>query len=91
MIKKILRVIAEKGSTTSFELELGSSPCINSIGNGKNNVSQLIEYFNEDHVVAVTYRDEQELGDEKIKYEDLKKDIIEEIYDVIMDYKEMED
>jgi hypothetical protein len=84
MIEEIKRVIGEKGMTTSGELELESSPCISSIGNGKNNVSQLVESFYSDKVEAVTYHDEIALCEEFIPYEELKKEIIEEIYDIIV-------
>lgn len=85
-ITEIKRIIAEWGSTTTCELELDSSPCINSIGNGKNNVSQLVEHFNAKDVTAVTYHDELELGEEDIAYEDLSEDLIDEIYQVIKQY-----
>jgi hypothetical protein len=85
-IVEIKRIIAEWGMVTTYELELDHSPCINSIGNGKNNVSQLVEIFNSDHVIAVTYQDELELGEEEIAYEDLSEDIINEIYEIIKEY-----
>jgi len=86
-IKEIKRIIKEFGSTTSSELSLDCSPCINSIGNGKNNVSQLVEHFNQDDVTAVTYNDETEIGEEEISYEDLSEDIIDEVYHIIEAYE----
>lgn len=92
MIEQIKKVIDEKGMVTTMELELDSSPCINSIGNGKNNVSQLIETFYTDKVEAVIYHDEIVLGVDIIPYEDLKKDIIKEIYQaIVVTYKNMEE
>jgi hypothetical protein len=85
-IAEIKRIIAEWGCTTACELELDSSPCINSLGNGKNNVSQLVEMFNSDHVTAVTYHDDNEIGEEDIIYEDLSEDIIDEIYNHLEQY-----
>lgn len=85
-IYEIKRVISEWGSTSSCELELSCSPCINSMGNGKNNVSQLVERFMSDGVEAVTYHDEVELGEEFIPYEDLDENLVDEIYNIIMEY-----
>jgi len=85
-ITRIKEIIGNWGSTTSGELELDCSPCLNSIGNGKNNVSQLVEYFNADDVTAVTYQDELELGDEDIKYEDLDDAILNEIAGILEIY-----
>jgi|APFre7841882654_1041346.scaffolds.fasta_scaffold613078_1 hypothetical protein len=85
-IQRIKEIIGNWGGTTACELELDHSPCINSIGNGKNNVSQLIEYFNAKDVTAVTYQDELELGEEDILYEDLDDDILEEVLEIIEIY-----
>ena len=85
-IKEIKRIIGEWGSVTTAELELESSPCINSIGNGKNNVSQLVERFYSDEVEAITYNDELGIGSENIPYESLTEDVIDEIYNIICEY-----
>lgn len=86
-IKRIKDIIATWGSVSDMELGLDHSPCINSIGNGKNNVSQLIENFNADCVTTVTYQDELELDRDDINYEDLSDDLIDEIADIIDDYE----
>lgn len=86
-IFEIKRIIKEWGSVTSSKLELESSPCINSIGHGKNNVSQLVEHFYQDCVEAVTYHDDDILGEEFISYDDLSDDIIWEIYNIIQEYE----
>lgn len=88
-ILKIKEIIGDWGPTSSVELELDCSPCINSIGNGKNNVSQLIEDFNYDDVTAITYQDEIELGTEDVNYEDLSNEIIDEIYEIIIKYDKL--
>lgn len=85
-IARIKEIIGNWGGVTSCELELDCSPCLNSIGNGKNNVSQLIEHFNAEDVTAVTYHDEIELGEEDIKYEDLDDDILNEVAGIIEIY-----
>jgi len=85
-ITRIKEIISNWGSTTSCELELDCSPCLNSIGNGKNNVSQLIEHFNAEDVTAVTYHDELELGEEDIKYEDLDDITLNEIAGILEVY-----
>ena len=86
-IKRIKAIIAEWGTTTSNELGLDCSPCINSIGSGKQNVSQLIEHFNHNNVMAVTYHDEIELGEENILYENLSKELIDEISGIMETYE----
>ena len=85
-IERIHQIMDEWGSTTSGELELESSPCINSIGNGKNNVSQLVEYFYRNYVTTITYHDEHELGENDIFYEDLSDDILDEILNILEEY-----
>ena len=98
-ITQIKDIIEKWGDTTSCELELESSPCINSIGTNKSNVSILIEGFHLDHVSTITYQNEDELGYDDYEYEDLSDDVIDEIYDimeyydVLMDktYKRIED
>ena len=86
MIQRIKEIIGNWGSTTTYELELDHSPCLSSIGNGKNNVSQLIEHFNAEDVTAVTYHDQLELGEEDIKYEDLDDDILDEVAGILEIY-----
>ena len=86
-IAEIKRIISEFGETTTSELELESSPCINSIGNGKNNVCQLAERFTSKGVEAITYHDDIELGSEFIPYEKLKSDIVKEIYNIALEYE----
>ena len=86
-IKRIKTIIANWGTTTSTELELDCSPCINSIGTGKQNVSQLIEHFNHNDVIAVTYHDEIELGEENISYEKLSRELIDEISGIMEVYE----
>lgn len=90
VIKRIKRIIADWGATTSCELQLDHSPCINSMGSGKNNVSQLVEHFNAETVTAVTYHDELELGEEEIAYEDLSDDILDEILEIMEDYNQIQ-
>jgi hypothetical protein len=82
-IKRIKAILGDWGGT---KLELDCSPCINSIGNGKNNVSQLIERFNVDSVTAITYHDELELGEEDIDYEDLSNELLDEILNIMEEY-----
>jgi len=85
-IKRIKAILGDWGGTNTAELELDCSPCINSIGNGKNNVSQLIERFNVDSVTAITYHDELELGEEDIDYEDLSNELLDEILNIMEEY-----
>lgn len=86
-IAKIKSIIEEWGTTTTCELELNSSPCLNSIGNNKNNVSELIEQFFSDHVSSIIYHDEIEFGFKDYNYEELPDEIIDEIYEIIVKYE----
>lgn len=86
-ISYIKKVIKEWGSTSCVELELDHSPCLNSVGSGKNNVSELVEQFNADSVESVIYQDELTLGYENYSYEDLSDDIIDEIYVIMQNYE----
>jgi hypothetical protein len=83
-IKKILR---EFGETTATQLELDHSPCLNSINNGKANVSELVEEFRPNGVSSITYQDEHELGYGDYHYEELSDDIIAEIRGIMEDYE----
>jgi len=88
-IAEIKRIIKEFGETTATELELDHSPCINSIGNGKANVSELVEEFRPDGVESITYQDEMDLGYNFYEYEDpqLSDDIIAEIRQIMEEYE----
>ena len=83
MIKYIREVIKKWGETSSMELELEASPCLSSIGNNKDNVSQLIENFNEDTVMCVTYHGEVEIDSERRAYDGLPDHILTQI-EIIM-------
>ena len=85
-IRRIKQVIEKWGATRACELELSSSPCLNSIGNNKNNISELIEYFNLNNVHSIVYQDELELDENYYKYEELPDEIIDEIVQIMEDY-----
>lgn len=87
-INDIRHIILNYESTSSAELGLDASPCISSIGNGKNNVCQLAERFLYSGVEAITYNDEIEIGSELIPYEELSDELINEIHKIILDYEE---
>jgi hypothetical protein len=70
----------------TYELELDCSPCIKSMGNGNNNISQLVEEFYSTTVKVVTYLGENEIGEIDLGYEDLSEDIIDEIYNIMEQY-----
>lgn len=83
-IAEIKRIINDWGSVHMGELTFcDHSPCLSSIGNGKNNVSQLIECFYQDSVTAIAYQDELELDEEEIPYEELPVEIIDEILEIL--------
>jgi hypothetical protein len=86
-IKYIKDVLATWGATSCAERELDHSPCKNSIGDGKSNVSELIEQFDAQGVSAITYNDEIEIGWNDYNYEDLEEYLIDEIYEIIRNYE----
>ena len=86
-IKFIKDVLAVWGSTSTSELQLDHSPCKSSIGNGKQNVSELIEQFDAQGVSAVVYNDEVEIGWNDYDYEELEDYLIDEIHQIVEDYE----
>lgn len=77
IIKKIKAIIKEHGSFTIADVQADSSPCIASM----KGATQLAESFHYDKVEAVTYelKYDEEIDSDNIPYEDLKKDVLEEI------------
>ena len=86
-IKYIKDVLATWGRTTCAELNRDHSPCKASIGEGKQNVSELIEEFDAQGVSAVTYNDEIEIGYNDYNYEDLEDYLIDEIVEIMEEYE----
>jgi len=86
-IHRIKSIIAEYGGTSSFELELDASPCMNSIGNNRGNICQLVEHFYSDYVTAVTYDDDVEISEDNYDYEELSDELIDEIYEIVVKYE----
>ena len=76
IIKKIKSIINEFGGFTTAEVEAESSPCVASLGSS---TCQLAESFYIDKVETIIYVDEEESSNEYIPYEDLKKNVLEEI------------
>jgi hypothetical protein len=85
-IASIKKVIKEWGSTTSCELQLENSPCLNSLGSG--NVCELVEDFNKDGVGTVIYdRHGEEIDWHDYVYEELSEDLIAEIFNIMEIYE----
>lgn len=82
IIKKIKAIISEWGAFGSGEVEQGGetySPCVNSMGG----LVALAEYFKANEVEVNVYEPESissdSMHDYKVAYEDLPKDVLEEI------------
>jgi hypothetical protein len=86
-IAYIKKVIGEWGNTSCAELQRDHSPCKASIGEGKQNVSELIEEFYSTHVSAVTYNDEIEIGYNDYNYEELEDYLIDEIVEIMEEHE----
>lgn len=85
LIKKIKAIIKDYGSFTCADVEANSSPVIGSLGK---NTFQLAESFYEHKVDAVMYVHDRETESEYIAYEDLKLDVLEEIYTLALTWEE---
>jgi hypothetical protein len=82
----IKKVIKEWGATKSGELQLESSPIMNSLGDG--NVCELIEDFYGDGVGTAIYdRHGEEIDWNDYEYEDLSEDLIAEIFNIMEIYE----
>lgn len=79
-------VIAKWGETSDCELELESSPCLFSMGNG--DICELVEDFCSDHVRTTIYIDQTEIEFNHYRYEELPDHIIDEIYEIMKKYNE---
>jgi hypothetical protein len=75
IIEKIQLVIKRWGSFTVADVEAGSSPIVNSLGN----TVQLAEEFGHDKVSVITYVGEYENDSDYVSYYDLKYEVLEEI------------
>ena len=85
-IDNIRKIISEWGETTARELNLDCSPCVSSIGEGKNSIVALAEHFNHKGVTVVVYQDEIELDEYDVEYEDLDDDVLSEILTIMDNY-----
>ena len=85
-ISEIKHIIECWGETTSTDLELDSSPCLNSIGSGHKNISELVEKFKPNGVNTITFQGENELGYSHYSYEELSDEIITEILKIMESY-----
>lgn len=89
-IAVIKRIIEVWGETTSTDLELDSSPCLNSINNGHVNVSELVEGFRPDGVDTITCQGENVLYYSHYSYEELSDGIIVDIHKIMLDYEKVQ-
>lgn len=85
-IDRIRYIISSWGETTSTELNLQSSPCISSIGEGKKNHSQLIEGYKLDGVDVALYNNDLLLRETYIPYGNLPFDILNQVLEIMEKY-----
>jgi hypothetical protein len=83
LINGIKSIIEEWGGATTSELELGCSPIYNQMG--KNNFA-LVERFNRNGVTVIHYVHDNEVDDFDVDYQELKVDLLEEIYQILEQY-----
>lgn len=87
IINKIKKIITDFGTFTTADVQAESSPCTGSLGR---NTVQLAESFYHDKIEAVTYVHDNEESSDYINYEDLKKDVLEEILYLAEQYEAQE-
>ena len=76
IIKKIQAIIKEHGSFTTADVMADSSPSVGAL----KGINQLAESFYFDNAEIVTYdRNDDEIDSERMDYEEMKKDVLEEI------------
>ena len=90
IIKDIKKIISEWGSFGSGEVEQGGetySPCVNSMGG----LVALAEYFTANKVKVNVYEPKSissdAMHDYEVQYEDLPKDVLEEILTLCEQYE----
>ena len=81
-ISKIKDIISEYGIVNICELDSESSPCISSIGDGKNNICELVEQLNLNGVETSVYHGDIEIRTNNYLYEELSSPIINKIYNL---------
>lgn len=87
-IEEIKKIIDEWGSVSTGEMELESSPLYNYFSKDS---YQLIEEFHKENIKVISYVHETEVGEFDVPYEILKYDLINEIYDIIKKYGEIQE
>jgi len=76
IIKKINAIIREHGGFTTADVQAESSPSVGAL----KGINQLCETFQYGKAEVVTYdRNDEEIDSEYMNYEDMKKDVLEEI------------
>jgi hypothetical protein len=83
LIKKIRAIISEWGGFSTADVQATSSPVIKTLGKDS---CQLAERFELYKVEAVIYVHENETDTDYIKYEDLDRDVLEEILYLAQDW-----
>ncbi len=86
IIKKIKSIFErlDETSLTTQELEMSSSPIHKDLG-GRS--CALIERFNRSDVDVVVYAKDEEVDEYSVDYEDLEKDVLEEIFYALEQYE----
>jgi hypothetical protein len=94
IIEEIKGIIENHGSFGSGEVEQAGgsySPCVNEMGN----LVALAEYFNGTGVEVNVYNpnsfSSDPIDDYELTYEELEKDVLEEILDLCEQYKESQE
>jgi hypothetical protein len=91
IIKKVKEIIAEFGGFGTGEVEVDCSPCVGSLGN----YVGLAEEFNLNGVEVNVYMpsgfSSDPVDDYELTYEELEKDVLEEILALCEQYKESQE
>lgn len=83
IIKQINAIIKERGDFTTANVQAQSSPSIGAL----KGINQLAESFFYGKAEIVSYdRNDEEIDSENMNYEDMKKDVLEEILYLAQDW-----
>lgn len=88
IIQEIKRVIAKEGMFSIGEVQIESSPSLDTRGN----LESFVEVFYLDHAIVVVYnRDYNMVDSYRLSYTDMTMDTLKEIRKVCLEYEQLQE
>lgn len=88
IIQDIRKVVSRQGMFSIGEVEIESSPRLDTRGN----LESFVEAFYLDHAIVVVYnRDYSMVDDYRLSYTDMPVDTLEEIRKVCLEYEQLQE